>query len=115
MPGVCLSRAAYTQNAAAITSTCGSGAGRQQWRMAGSAIRDGEYCLAVASPAKTAAVRLRRCHASSYQQWTALGDGRLRNALSGRCLRDPGSTLTPGTQVNVGSCIAAASRVWWLP
>ena len=115
VPGVCLSRAAYTQNAAAITSTCGSGAGRQQWRMAGSAIRDGEYCLAVASPARTAAVRLRRCHASSYQQWTALGDGRLRNALSGRCLRDPGSTLTPGTQVNVGSCIAAASRVWWLP
>ncbi|HEX9353046.1 MAG TPA: ricin-type beta-trefoil lectin domain protein [Streptosporangiaceae bacterium] len=113
--GVCLSRAAYTQNAAAITSTCGSGAGRQQWRMARSAIRDGDYCLAVASPAKTAAVRLRRCNASSYQQWTALGNGLLRNALSGRCLRDPNSTVTPGTPVNVGSCILTASRLWWLP
>ncbi len=115
VPGVCLSRAAYTQNAAAITSTCGSGAGRQQWGIAGRAIRDGDYCLAVASTAKTAAVRLRRCNASSYQQWTALGNGLLRNALSGRCLRDPNSTVTPGTPVNVGSCIAAASRVWWLP
>ena len=113
--GICLSRAAYAQNAAAITSTCGGGAGRQRWRMAGPAIRDGGYCLAVASRAKTAAVRLRRCNASPYQQWTALGNGLLRNALRGRCLRDPGSTVLPGTQVNVGSCIAAASRVWWLP
>ncbi len=78
-------------------------------------IRDGDYCLAVASPAKTAAVRLRRCNASSYQQWTALGNGLLRNALSGRCLRDPNSTVTPGTPVNVGSCILTASRLWWLP
>ena len=113
--GICLSRAAYAQNAAAITSTCGSGAGRQQWRMAGPAIRDGRYCLAVASRAKTAAVRLRRCNASDYQQWTALGNGLLRNALGGRCLRDPDSTVLPGIQVSVGSCIAAASRVWWLP
>ena len=113
--GVCLSRAAYVQNAAAVTSTCGSGAGRQQWRIAGHAIRDGDYCLAVASAAKTAAVRLRQCNRSSYQQWTALGNGLLRNTLGGRCLRDPNSTLAPGTPVNVGSCIAAASRVWWLP
>ena len=113
--GVCLSRAAYAQNAAAITSTCGSGAGRQQWRIARYAIRDGDYCLAVASSAKTAAVRLRRCNGSNYQQWTALGNGLLRNALGSRCLRDPGSTVTADTPVNVGSCIAAASRVWWLP
>jgi hypothetical protein len=113
--GVCLSRAAYAQNAAAVTSTCGSGAGRQQWRIARHAVRDGDYCLAVASSAKTAAVRLRRCNGSSYQQWTALGNGLLRNARGSRCLRDPGGTVTAGTPVNVGSCIAAASRFWWLP
>ena len=56
--GVCLSRAAYAQNAAAITSTCGSGAGRQRWRLAGRAIRDGSYCLAVASPGKTATLEM---------------------------------------------------------
>ena len=115
VPGVCLSRAAYAQDAAAITSTCGSGAGRQQWRIARHAVRDGDYCLAVAAPSKTAAVHLRRCNGSSYQQWTALGNGLLRNALAGRCLRDPDAAVTPGTQVNVGSCITAASRVWWLP
>ena len=113
--GICLSRVGYAQNAAAVTSTCGSGAGKQQWRIAGRSIRDGKYCLAVASAGKTAAVHLRRCNRSTYQQWTALGNGLLRNALGSRCLRDPGSTLTPGTPVNVGSCITAASRVWWLP
>ena len=113
--GVCLSRAAYAQDAPVITSTCGSGAGRQQWRIRRHAIRDGKYCLAVASPSATAAVRLRRCNGSAYQQWTALGNGLLSNTLAGRCLRDPGSTVTPGIGVNVGSCIAAASRVWWLP
>ena len=113
--GVCLSRVGYTPNAAAITSTCGSGAGRQQWRVAGRAIRDGSYCLAVTSAASTAAVHLRRCNGSSYQQWTALGNGLLRNSLSSRCLRDPGSSVTPGTPVNVGSCVLTASRMWWLP
>ena len=113
--GVCLSRAAYAQDAAVITSTCGSGAGRQQWNIGRHAVRDGKYCLAVASPSPTAAAHLRRCNGSAYQQWTALGDGLLSNTLAGRCLRDPNSTVTPGTQVNVGSCIAAASRVWWLP
>lgn len=113
--GVCLSRAKYAQDAAAITSTCGSGAGRQEWRLDGQAIRDGDYCLAVASPAKTAAVHLRHCNGRSYQQWTALPNGLLRNAVSQRCLRDPDSTVTAGTAVDVGSCIAAPSRVWWLP
>jgi hypothetical protein len=113
--GVCLSRVGYTPNAAAITSTCGSGAGRQQWRVAGRAIRDGSYCLAVTSAGSTAAVHLRRCNGSSYQQWTALGNGLLRNALGSRCLRDPGSSVTPGTPVNVGSCVLTASRMWWLP
>jgi hypothetical protein len=113
--GVCLSRAAYAQDAPVITSACGSGAGRQQWHIGRHAVRDGMYCLAVASPSTTAATHLRRCNGSAYQQWTALGNGLLRNTLAGRCLRDPDSTVTPGTQVNVGSCVAAASRVWWLP
>jgi hypothetical protein len=113
--GVCLSRVRYAQDAAAITSTCGSGTGKQQWRIAGRSIRDGRYCLAVASPGKTAAVHLRRCNRSAYQQWTALGNGLLRNTLGGRCLRDPGAAVTPGTPVNVGSCILTTSRRWWLP
>ena len=80
----------------AITSACGSGTGRQQWRMAGRAIRDGTYCLAVASAGSRAAVHLRRCNGSSYQQWTALGNGLLRNALGEPVPARPGQHSHPG-------------------
>ena len=82
---------------------------------AGPAVKDGTFCLAVASASATADVRLRRCNGSKYQQWTVLGTGLLQNALAGRCLRDPGGTDVLGTPLNVGSCSQVSSRVWWLP
>lgn len=115
VPGVCLSRVKYAVNAAAVIARCGSGARRMDWRVAGPAIRDGRFCLAVASDSATASVRLRRCNGSKYQQWAALGNGLLRNALAGRCLRDPGGTNVLGTALTVGSCRLVSSRVWWLP
>ncbi len=114
-PGVCLSRVKYAANAAAVIARCGSGARRMDWRIAGPAIKDGQFCLAVASVSATADVRLRRCNGSKYQQWTVLGTGLLQNALAGRCLRDPGGTDVLGTALNVGSCSQVSSRVWWLP
>jgi len=113
--GVCLSRVKYAVNAAAVIARCGSGARRMDWRVAGPAIKDGKFCLAVASAYATAGVRLRRCNGSDYQQWTATGTGLLRNALAGRCLRDPGGTNVVGTPLTVGSCSQVSSRVWWLP
>jgi Lysozyme like domain/Ricin-type beta-trefoil lectin domain len=115
VPGVCLSRVKYATNAAAVIARCGSGARRMDWRIAGPAIKDGQFCLAVASASATADVRLRRCNGSKYQQWTVLGTGLLQNALAGRCLRDPGGTDVLGTPLNVGSCSQVSSRVWWLP
>jgi hypothetical protein len=115
VPGVCLSRVKYEANAAAVIARCGSGARRMDWRIAGPAIKDGEFCLAVASASATAGARLRRCNGSKYQQWTALGTGLLQNALAGRCLRDPGGSDVLGTALNVGSCSQVSSRVWWLP
>jgi len=115
VPGVCLSRVKYMANAAAVIARCGSGARRMDWRIAGPAVKDGTFCLAVASASATADVRLRRCHGSKYQQWTALGTGQLRSALAGRCLRDPGGSDVVGTALNVGSCSQVSSRVWWLP
>jgi hypothetical protein len=115
VPGVCLSRVKYAANAAAVIARCGSGARRMDWRMAGPAIKDGKFCLAVASASATANVRLRRCNGSEYQQWAALGTGLLRSALAGRCLRDPGGSDVLGTPLNVGSCRQVSSRVWWLP
>ena len=115
VPGVCLSRVKYAANAAAVIARCGSGARRMEWRIVGPAIKDGQFCLAVASDSATADVRLRRCNGSKYQQWTALGTGQLQNALAGRCLRDPGGTDVLGTALKVGSCSQVSSRVWWLP
>lgn len=115
VPGVCLSRVKYAANAAAVIARCGSGTRRMDWRITGPAIKDGKFCLAVASASATANVRLRRCNGSKYQQWTATGTGLLRSALAGRCLRDPGGTNVVGTGLNVGSCSQVSSRVWWLP
>ena len=115
VPGVCLSRVKYAVNAAAVIARCGSGTRRQQWRIAGQAIKDGTFCLAVASASVTANVRLRRCNGSGYQQWTALGAGLLQNALARRCLRDPAGSNVVGTVLNVGSCSQVSSRFWWLP
>ncbi len=113
--GVCLSRVRYAQGADAVTAACGSGTRRQQWGISGQTIRDGAYCLAVASAAKNASVVLSTCDGSSAQQWAAQGNGELRNAGSARCLRDPGASTTVGTPVDVGSCSTAASRLWWVP
>ena len=115
VPGVCLSRVKYAQGADAVTAACGSGTRRQQWGISGQAIRDGTYCLAVASAAGNASVVLSTCDGGSAKRWAAQGNGELRNAESGRCLRDPGASTTVGTRVNVGSCAVATSRLWWLP
>jgi len=115
VPGVCLSRVKYAQGADAVTAACGSGTRRQQWGISGQTIRDGTYCLATASAASNASVVLSTCNGSSPQQWAAQGNGELRNAGSGRCLVDPGASTTVGTPVDVGSCSAAVSRLWWVP
>ncbi len=115
VPGVCLSRVKYAQGAEAVTAACGSGTRRQRWGISGQTIQDGRYCLAVASAAGNASVVLSRCDGSSAQQWAPQGNGELRNAESGRCLRDPGASTTVGTPVDVGSCRTAASRLWWVP
>ncbi len=115
VPGVCLSRVKYAQGADAVTTACGSGTRRQQWGISGQTIRDGRYCLAVASAAGNASVVLSACDGSSAQQWAAQGNGELRNAGSARCLRDPGASTTVGTAVDVGSCSTAPSRLWWVP
>jgi len=113
--GVCLSRPGYTAGAPAITARCASGRKQQQWHVAGTSIRDGKLCLTAASAAKAAPVVLRACATVPGQQWVARGNGELRNALAGRCLRDPGGSVIAGTPVNVGSCRTVKSRLWWLP
>jgi hypothetical protein len=63
----------------------------------------------------TPGIVLRRCAAQKVQQWTVAGHNELRNAFDGKCLTDPNSSLTAGTQVNVTSCANRKNQTWWLP
>jgi hypothetical protein len=109
-----------------ITGRCGTGAAQQQWNVPAAAggppgpnvlagpIGSGPLCVAPASAAPYAAVRLRRCDGLAWQQWGQSAAGPLRNAQTGECLRDPGGSLVPGTQVTVAPCAAYPAGTWWL-
>jgi Lysozyme like domain/Ricin-type beta-trefoil lectin domain len=118
--GVCLARGQAAANAPVITGRCGTGAAQQQWSvpaapnaLAGT-IRSGPLCVAPASAATYATVRLRRCDGLAWQQWTQSPAGQLRNVQTGECLRDPGGSLVPGAQVSVAPCAAYPAGTWWL-
>jgi hypothetical protein len=123
---VCLARGQDAANALVITGRCGTGAAQQQWSVPAAAdvpggtnvlagtIRSGPLCIAPASTAPYAAVRLRRCDGLAWQQWTQSAAGELRNAQTGGCLRDPGGSLVPGTQVTIAPCAAYPAGTWWL-
>jgi hypothetical protein len=113
--GACLARGQYAENAPVVIGSCGTGVRQQQWSALGGTIRGGHLCVAVASDAAYANVRLRWCDGLTWQEWTPSGTGQLRNARSGECLRDPGGSLVPGTQVTVAPCVAYPARTWWLP
>jgi hypothetical protein len=117
---VCLARGQDAANAPVITGRCGTGAAQQQWSVPAAPdvlagpIRSGPLCVAPASTAPYAAVRLRRCDGLAWQQWTQSAAGQLRSAQTGECLRDPGGSLVPGTQVTVAPCAASPAGTWWL-
>jgi hypothetical protein len=113
--GACLARGKYAENAPVVIGNCGTGVRQQQWNALGDTIRSGHLCVAVAADAAYANVRLRWCDGLTWQEWMPSGSGQLRNVLSGECLRDPGGSLVPGTQVTVGPCVANPTRTWWLP
>jgi hypothetical protein len=49
------------------------------------------------------------------QQWVLQPNSRLFNPQSGRCLDDPGSTLTAGTQLQIYDCNKTAAQRWRIP
>jgi hypothetical protein len=94
---------------------CGSGAASQQWSIAGGKLRSGSRCATIAQVRGNPAVVLRRCGRTRTQDWAVSGRYELRNAADRKCLTDPRSNLTPGTQVDVTSCANAKNQTWWLP
>jgi hypothetical protein len=113
--GECL-QAKSTVGAKVVIANCGSGGTIQQWIVSGGKLRSGSLCAVISSTSATSpGIVLRRCAAQKIQQWSVTGRFELRNMGDGKCLTDPGNSLTAGTQVNVTSCTNAKNQTWWLP
>lgn len=113
--GECLAQSGPVAGAKVDVVNCGSGAASQQWFTSGGKLRSGSRCAAIGSSGRNPGVVLRRCAKTKAQDWAVSGRYELRNAADRKCLTDPGSSLTAGTQVNVTTCANAKNQTWWLP
>jgi hypothetical protein len=113
--GECLAQSRPVVGAKVDIVNCGSGAANQQWSISGSKLKSGSRCAAIASVRGNPGVVLRRCGRAKMQDWAVFGRYELRDAADHKCLTDPGSRLTAGTQVDVTTCANAKNQTWWLP
>ncbi len=114
--GECLVQSKQAVGAKVVIANCGSGAANQQWSVSGGKLRSGSLCAAISSTsAASPGIVLRPCAAHKVQQWSVTGRFELRNKGDGKCLADPGNSLTAGTQVHVTRCLNAKNQTWWLP
>jgi hypothetical protein len=96
--------------------TC-TGNPNQQWTLPG----DGTVqvlgkCMDVlhSGTADGTVVQLYHCNGGGAQQWAAQADGTLMNPQSGKCLDDPGFSLT-SPQLVIWDCNGGANQRWNLP
>ncbi|MBV9843745.1 MAG: RICIN domain-containing protein, partial [Kutzneria sp.] len=54
------------------------------------------------------------CNNTGAQQWQSHG-GALVNPQSAKCLDDPTSTTTNGTQLQIFDCNGSAAQRWTIP
>jgi hypothetical protein len=115
MLGECL-QAQSVVGAKVVIANCGPGGAIQRWTITGGKLRSGSLCATISSTTATSpGIVLRRCASQKIQQWTVAGRYELKNASNGKCLTDPNSSLTAGTQVNTTQCVNAKNQTWWLP
>lgn len=113
--GECL-QAQSVSGAKVVIANCGKGGAIQRWTVTGGKLRSGSLCAAISSTsAASPGIVLRHCASQKTQQWSVAGRDELRNAANGKCLTDPNSSLTAGTQVNATRCVNAKNQTWWLP
>ncbi len=113
--GECLAQARPVRGAEVVIANCGTGAVTQRWTIGGGKLRAGSVCATIASRSGDPKIVLSRCGRSRSQIWRQYGRSELRNAADGKCLTDPRSSLTAGTQVIVTRCVNAKAQTWWLP
>jgi len=113
--GECLAQVASKANSKTVIANCGDGSGLQSWSLGAGHLRSGSVCAAVGSAGPNPGIVLRPCARNRLQDWVAYGRDELRNAADRKCLTDPKSSLTAGTQVDVTTCANAKDQTWWLP
>jgi hypothetical protein len=93
--GVCATRSSQAAGAAVVVGACGRSLATQQWTIGGGTLRSGTFCLTAAANTRPM-VTASACTGDASQTWTAQGPGELKNAQTGRCLRDQNATTAPG-------------------
>jgi hypothetical protein len=111
--GVCATRSGTAAGAAVVVGGCGRSLPSQQWTITGDTLRGGTLCLTAGSgqPAVTAST----CTGDDSQSWEVHGAGQLRNAQTGRCLRDVNANHAAGTPLALAPCSRTRGKTWWLP
>lgn len=111
--GVCATRSGTADGAAVVVGACGQSLPAQQWTVTGDTLRSSGLCLTAGSgrPAVTASA----CTGDASQSWAAQGSGQLRNAGTGKCLRDKNANHHDGTPLTLASCSHTRGKTWWLP
>ena len=104
-----------------MLANCGTAQSPQTWLKTRSRFRTPtkNWCMTIASAHGNPDVVLEKCSTSrariKTQQWTVYGLDELRNNADGKCLTDPGASLTSGTPVNVTTCTNAKAQTWFVP
>jgi lysozyme-like protein/ricin-type beta-trefoil lectin protein len=110
--GVCLASAHPSAGAAAVVGRCSHNTGPQQWMAAAAGtLTQGGRCLTAGQPGLTLAA----CTGAASQTWRPYGLGQLRNAQTGTCLNDPGSSTRVGKRLTAARCTRRLRETWWLP
>jgi hypothetical protein len=94
-----------------------TGGANQSWTLPGDGtIQTLGKCLDVlhSGTANSTPVEIYTCNGGGAQQWVARADGTLMNPESGKCLDDPGSSLS-SPQLIIYTCAGSANQKWALP
>jgi predicted alpha-1,6-mannanase (GH76 family) len=96
--------------------TCNS-SNAQSWTVSGSTLQILGGCATVTGGGTTnhTLIEWEPCSGASSQVWQPQSDGALLNPHSGKCLDDPDSTTTPGTQLQIYTCNGTGAQHWTIP
>jgi hypothetical protein len=97
---------------------CNADSAEQEWTIeADGTVQIDGACLDVyhSGTADATPIDLYACDGGGSQEWRPQADGSLVNPESGKCLADPSSASTDGTQLEIDTCNGIPGDQWALP